>query len=50
MKVFSIDVKKDADAIALGAAAMFALMIIPGVSGFIFDKIITPIRTKIGGK
>lgn len=47
-KILGIDFKRDADAILLGAGLMFALSVLPYVSGPVLG-VITKVRTMVGG-
>lgn len=47
-KILGIDFKRDADAILLGAGFMFALSVLPFVSGPVLG-VITKVRTMVGG-
>jgi hypothetical protein len=47
--ILGIDLKRDADAIAVGAGLMMVLLVIPGVSDMIYNKILGPVRNKFSG-
>lgn len=49
-KVFGINFKTDWDAVLLGVGVMYAALIIPGISGFVYDKLVVPVRTLLGPK
>lgn len=46
-KLLGIKFKRDADAVLLGAVAMFAATVLPGISNLVIGKLVAPVRSWI---